>query len=496
MPTSKPMMFISTESRLPPDTGFLKSLGWVDDVGVYKRVARAQIRTRQLAVSLVFFLSSGRAMSADYGSGFIGVSPSFMSRHQDIERMMVEGAFLTDDDTHGILVSYQLAKHINLTIGDMVWLGDRLRVVESFWIRGFFNDSTVGRMRFLDGLQFDRPFRIDGFDRRQIVVIGNLAVPISYTLTELEVFIHPGREEEALGFAREIVFKQDCDVYVISKNEMISYRLLKVVEDGGILTFPILLGSLIIINLLGQGMFEQKKEFGILGVLGANPSDIRRSVVLIGFVAATVSLLLSLSLIGIVPTLFSYGFLPFRINHLQGALASFSLSLSTIVASFVGILQVQKSIVTTTPSKTISHSFEGLFHGVDLEKTSTIPRRFGYEHLPYVASFVERVIQEHQIPSERRMGMRLYNTRLEWGSESIRYTAETWIQKEENSSAFRIALDLLTKDDKTHDCYVRLRLSPVNGCWGTHEKTYAKDIVKTLRKEIFALSLASHTSQA
>jgi len=497
---------------------WFKSRVWAEDMGVYQQLKTAvstyetpslisiprqgQIPEEHLGPGWILFSPDKGPLFGDFGCGFLGVSPSFMTKHYDVEKIIVNGSFLTDEDPHGIIISYEVAQEVGLNVGDMVELRDATflvkvgpelympRWVETFWVRGLFNDTVVAELRDIDGSTLNKPVNVAMLRSFKIVVIACYTASVPYVFNKLTVVTSLEHESQVFNMANEIASTHEYNVVAVSGQNMRSYEFIETIKFIGWREVAILviLGSLIITNALFANVYERRRELAIFSEVGASPSDIRNMVatesLIISVLGAVIGYVLSFVFASIFGTFFSQILALGRISHFQEPSAIFlSLSAGVVMALVGSLLPIRKAITITVPSRVLKLGFQQLFERPDLEKTSTIPARFKPEHFPQIESFTEELIHRYRLD--------LFDKIQFWDAQKKRqprwssYKVQVKVRRDPIYTMFEMHLELRAGKDVVT---IRLTLTPWIRHWGRNEKLCAKDLVKTLRREFLVLN--------
>ena len=233
--------------------------------------------------------------------GVIGIKSSVEGQFTRINKTIVDGNYLLDDDHRGILVSSSLHETLNI--------GGKLYGFEmEFVIRGFFDKSTLEKVVDVDG----QLFIPKGLDARGTVVpcSGDQVIIINYdtalTLPKVAISrvllqLKSPSAEEYSTFAQIVALTREYEVYISHPNSLHLLYLGGYVEEKGIGSLPFLL-ALVVLNISASmlgSVKERRDEIASLSSVGLNPTHIAALFVaeaaIIGFVGGGLGYLLGIS---------------------------------------------------------------------------------------------------------------------------------------------------------------------------------------------------------
>ena len=241
--------------------------------------------------------SFGTASSASDVRGILiyGVDPKREPNLSIVDEAIVEGEFLTGEDSHDILVGIQLADYMDLSLGDRIVLtltqvnsGDITQ--QLFRVSGIFD---FGDRSMNAGAVF---INID--EARRMLSIGETAHTISVN------FIDP-----ILSRDSTLVF---WDHYSEGVNEAVSWTKIMpqiaMMSDmlliGKIAMFVILMGVVVfvILNTLFMALYERMFELGVLRAVGTRPAGVAKLLIFEAGALAIVGIVMG-AILGLAVTL-------------------------------------------------------------------------------------------------------------------------------------------------------------------------------------------------
>lgn len=238
-------------------------------------------------------VSQGLVTSAwgSRGVEVLGVDPAAEAGVAEAIRDIVEGAPLTADDAHGVLVGRKLAKRLKLQVGGKLRLTvqrpDGELGAELFRVRGIFGGIVPSLGEHL--------VYVTTGAAQSLLGIGD-------AVHQVVVFLPDGRQADAL--APGLRAQAGAGVEVLPLSEFLPVwksmqRLLDLIILALVLVMYLLVG-LGILNVMLMSILERTQEFGVLMAIGTRPRQVVAQVlwegVWIATVAVAVGLVLGLAL--------------------------------------------------------------------------------------------------------------------------------------------------------------------------------------------------------
>ena len=295
--------------------------------------------------------------------GALGVFPSLEAKVTKIDRIVVEGRFLRDDDRDGILISRETAEMLRVGVNDTLQLhlvvNNTLQLSHNFILTGIFDDEGFEGLRDLDGAPV----------APQMIVP---MVPFVHCPSFWVVIMH---QETAREFPWMIMSR--VDVQTLSPSDIIPTARLAVLQWEGIQAFATVAGrvhrlsigsyyitsgfasamiplGLVVLNvaaLMIGVVYERRREVVIMSSLGLNPSHISALFVaealVIGVIAGSLGYLLGLTSYRFMTLLPISPLLKQKVEVGWGILA---LGLSIAAAVLGSALPATRASIIVTPS--------------------------------------------------------------------------------------------------------------------------------------------------
>lgn len=234
--------------------------------------------------------------------GVLGVFPSLEAKVTKMDTIIVQGRFLSDNDTNGILISQEMAKNLQVKVNDTLQLFG-----QSFNLTGIFDDGSFDGLKDLDGEQV-APWR-------EVPNMMRYArCPSFWT-----VIMHQGTARKFPFMAMSRV-----DVQTLSSDDIIPTARLAVLQWEGTQAFATVKGrvlqlsvgsyyiasgfvsamiplGLVVLNIatfMVSTVYERRREIAIMSSVGLNPFHVSAvfvsEAVVIGVVAGSLGYLFGL----------------------------------------------------------------------------------------------------------------------------------------------------------------------------------------------------------
>ncbi len=224
--------------------------------------------------------------------GIIGIVPSAEAEILSLNKTIVEGRYLRDEDENSILISEKLKKKLNLTVGESLTLqisGKRLTLE----IVGIFDDLKFENLRDLDGgsplpmkiVEVRRTPVEEGFDiitegltpcsaSEILVTTWKTASKIpGLQLSRIDILLEEG--EDLKERARIIALNKGFRVWASTEKEVCLARLASYFEGKGLpVAIPWFIVVLNVVITMLNSLYERKRDILIYSSIGINPSQI------------------------------------------------------------------------------------------------------------------------------------------------------------------------------------------------------------------------------
>lgn len=348
-------------------------------------------------------------------SGVLGIKPSLETSMIGLDKIVIEGGFLNDNDSDGILISREAKEALQVDLNSIVSFCDK-----EFVIVGFFDSLKLSGVRDLNGEsilpQEIRVLETQGgrvylsnyvSPERVVIILDDAADDLPLNIVVSRVDVKTTSDEDAFLLARALVLLFPRVEAFISTSDGITHLFVgyDVVSYGFVETFMLLiLVSLNVGVMMLNCVYERKHEITTLSTVGLNPSQISAifacEALIMAFIAGSlgyVSGLMSYFLFNILP---SAPIIKYKAEFFWGV---FALSLS-ILASIVGsLVPALKASVIATPS--LLRRFIVSSKGERGAWVVDIPLKIEREKLPEFFKFIEERMRIFSDPirSEERV---------------------------------------------------------------------------------------------
>jgi putative ABC transport system permease protein len=238
----------------------------------------------------------------------VGIDPVREDAAMDISRFIVEGRFLTPEDTEGIVLGANMLKKYldiespNISLLENVEIGDRVRVnvgseQKEFTVIGILKSKT-------DEIDF-RAFMLES-TMRQLIGRGD------YNVDEISVVLEPGTDPY---FTKEMLVRSGADQYarVQTWQESLPKFLLDIQNTFALLgnaigSIGLVVASITIFIVIFINAITRRKYIGILKGIGINATAIEFAYVIQSLFYAALGIIIGMGLL--------YGFMvPFVNAH-------------------------------------------------------------------------------------------------------------------------------------------------------------------------------------
>ncbi len=276
-------------------------LGYGDIVAISEILPMTNVALREKnvpGVNPVARLINLNVGSSHFIYGVIAISPTNESIYTNLDDIIVEGRFLSDEAYGEILISSNVAEKLSVKVGDNITLEiTNIALSETLTVRGLINDEGYENLIDIDGNLFG-PSRLleDGSVRRcnstEIIVINlktadriqrmiddvarrNKIIPPQFVQLS-EIVFQPNITGNIEPKIKRIVSIYGYDVFVSSNNAVIYYHFGSYMEFKGVaeLLIPMVMVILNVSMVMINSAYERSKEIKVLSMVGLNPTHI------------------------------------------------------------------------------------------------------------------------------------------------------------------------------------------------------------------------------
>lgn len=218
-----------------------------------------------------------------------GIDPDAEAQVQDLPRKIVDGTWLAQDDTRGILIGATMAETLAVGIGDkIVYMGQHSG--------GTDVDSRLFRVR---GIFQTGAKEVDGFVTYAHIAATEELQAQDDVATMITVHLRdPKQASQAADLLRAQLARDDLEVLSWSQALPEIYGMIQVDRSSGDLMLAILglIVALGVLNTMLMSVLERTREFGVMLAVGLRPATLLRLVLyeglFLGLIGTAAGLLL------------------------------------------------------------------------------------------------------------------------------------------------------------------------------------------------------------
>lgn len=227
-----------------------------------------------------FFLFAAKENS--FGAMLVGVNPSSEEKMTRIDKQLIEGRYLNDDDTNGVIVGKTMAKKLGISLGgefsivgsaiDNSFTADNLKVVGIFatGVEGYDAQFAMVNKAYFDG----------------VINSENIASHIIVKPKDVDDSMDVAKALETLVGSEEVCV---IDWHVHMKTVIDALLLIKVSRYMLIVFVLFVIFSVISIFAL-MTLFSRTYEIGLMHALGTTPRQIILIILLERFMLSAISI--------------------------------------------------------------------------------------------------------------------------------------------------------------------------------------------------------------
>lgn len=352
--------------------------------------------------------------------GVIGLQPSAEAKITQIDRIVVEGRYLTDNDKDSILISLEAAARLKVKANDKLMLQVGVNKTE-VTVAGLFDDAGLNRLTDVDGKAFPPQKIIDttnlilGPCIPSEVVIAPLQLSLQIPMVKLSrIAALPRDDSQSLSIAKRMALEKDLSIFYSSGSQHYITEMGSYLETRGTsILIPWVIVILSVIITMLNSIFEQRREIGILSSIGLNPSHITglfiAEAAIIGIVGGGVGYLLGLGNYKVM-SVFS---LLVEVRSKVSAAWSLASILLSLAAVLVGAGVALRFSAVITPSLLRRWKTEDTPPPAGEEWVFSIPLRVKEEDLDSMFNYVVKRIRKSLLG----VGLEKYMERIKWYEE-------------------------------------------------------------------------------
>ncbi|MEM2905494.1 MAG: FtsX-like permease family protein [Candidatus Bathyarchaeia archaeon] len=261
------------ETFTPLEPGLLQ---WLEkEPGVTRFAAKAESIPR-LDQPLDYLRRLGQSY---YVTGILGVMPSVEANITGLDRIVVEGTYLRDEEPNDAMIGASLAKKLALGVGDDIYvLGRRLTIV------GLFDEKALESLRDVSGALII-PYILVPTDAGPVPSAckgDEVVITIYETALTMpgvgvsRVNILAENREKLQSLAEEVVLTYEYVTYLSVDGQIRRQALGPYFEEKGMgqTLFIVALIALMVGNMMFGAVHERRNELAVFSSVGLNPSHI------------------------------------------------------------------------------------------------------------------------------------------------------------------------------------------------------------------------------
>ncbi|MDQ1280026.1 MAG: hypothetical protein QG670_1288 [Thermoproteota archaeon] len=427
--------------------------------------------------------------------GVIGIQPSAEAKITHIDRIVIEGQYLTDNDENSILISSEAAAKLNVKAKDKLLLQVEINKTE-VTIAGIFDDASLNSLTDVDGKAFPPQKIIDitnlilGPCIPYEVVIAPLQLSLQIPMVKLSrIAALPRDGTQSLTIVKQMALEKDLWIFYSSGSQHYMAEMGSYLEARGTsILIPWVIVILSVVITMLNSIFEQRREIAILSSIGLNPSHITglfiAEAAITGIIGGGIGYLLGLGSYKVM-SVFS---LLVEVRSKVSAAWSLASILLSLAAVLVGAAVALRFSAVITPSLLRRWKTEETSSPTGKELEFSIPIRVKEEDLESMFNYTVTRIRKNL----RGVGLEKYMERIKWfdkktselhvrgfhfgvipnrdlvvGSSSFDLTASR--KKDEESYSLKIAFkQMIGRDDSAYRTTSFLRMALLE--WSSPKK--------------------------
>lgn len=294
--------------------------------------------------------------------GVIGILPEKEDASTQLSKIIVEGRFLKENDTHGVLLEQQLAHDEGITVNTILTVHPRYSVLSlpNVTVIGLFDAQRLRAINELNGdsilptklVQFD----IESFPAKQqcspqevlITTFDDAPAFARAEISRLNLHVDP---TTAPIIAKELALGQGLRAWFVDAGSLHLAQVAEYLEGRGTVIFiPWIIVIFNVIITMLNSIYESRKEISILSSVGLNPTNIIglfiAEAAIIGILGGGLGYLIGISNYKVLSSLS----IVIEVRPKISVLWSFASITLSIAAVLVGALVALRSSVIITPS--------------------------------------------------------------------------------------------------------------------------------------------------
>ena len=290
--------------------------------------------------------------------GIVGIVPSLETNVTHIDRTVVQGRYLNDDE-NSVLISINAANTLGVSLNDELTIST-IAVQLNVTVVGLLDDAKLSTIKEVNGeaflpqkMMFDsetETYYLKTCSPEEVAIVP-LGLASTYGALTSRMNIVLKDWDAAPSFSRQIALERGLAAYYSSGNTVHQIVVESYLEAKGLPIFiPWSIAILSVVITLLNAIYEQRKDIAVLSSIGLNPSHIMGLFVaqasIIGLVGGASGYLLGLGNYKLMSALFIVPEVQAKVSAVW-CLASISFAMATVI---VGAIVALRSSVIVTPS--------------------------------------------------------------------------------------------------------------------------------------------------
>ena len=345
--------------------------------------------------------------------GVIGVIPSAEAEVLRLNKTIIEGGYLSDNDENGVLISIKLKEKLNATVGEILPLRISGEILE-LKIIGIFDDERFEALRDLDGESLlprkivnayslpregDEPISVieeiaPCSADEVLVVMWRMALKLpDIHLSRLNIILEG---EDLKEYAKMMALNKGFRAWASTEEGVYLAELASYFQGKGLpIAIPWLIVVLNVVVMMLNSLYERRREIHIYSSIGMNPSHISgiflAEAALIGVVGGGIGYLLGLGWYEVMSLLA----LALQVRQKVSALWCLAAIAVSLAAVLVGGLIALRASVVITPSLRRRWSVEQKLSSSMEPLEITLPVSVTERDVQEFVEFVIKVLRSH-----------------------------------------------------------------------------------------------------
>ncbi len=350
--------------------------------------------------------------------GLIGIQPSAEAKILGLDKIVLEGDYLKDDEENAILISSDLKRKLSVDVNATLPLG-----LEAVRIVGVYEYEKLRLLNDLDGNSLipnklvnvnppGEPTNLEAtpVEADELIICGlegTESMP-GVKLSRINVILREG--ESANDFAERMALEKNYDVWASSGEGLYLARLGSYFQGKGVLlAVPWIIVVLNVVITMLNALYERRKEISLLSSVGLNPSHIAgifiAEAVAIGLIGGGIGYLLGLNMYKMMTLLH----ITLEVRQKTSALWSFGAVAIAMTAVIIGAASALKGSVAITPSLRRRWRIED---NEDPEETTemSLPLRIRNDEIEEFVDYVIKALRSYENdPTYRTTRIKTWN---------------------------------------------------------------------------------------